>query len=176
MVELNLGCGDSSIEGCINVDLHPGKYVNETVDLNVLPWKWKDNSIDGIYISHCLEHLNDTVNILKECHRILKPGGFLDIKVPHASCLTAQGNLDHTGRLFTTASFDFLTTDNYLFGQKLFEQEYLKIKWFRKGFSNIWLIEWFIQFFIDLSPKAFERIWCYWVGGADEIAWKGIRK
>jgi len=170
---LNLGCGDAPVKGFLNIDLHQGKYVDEVIDLNILPWKWQDESVDGINISHCLEHLSNTVKILKECHRILKPDGFLEIRVPHASCLTAQGNLEHTGRLFTTASFDFLTSDGYLFGRKLFKQEYMKIRWFRKGFSNIWLISWFVQLFIDLSPKAFERMWCYWVGGADELLWRG---
>lgn len=27
-----------------------------------------------------------------------------------------------------------------------------------------------VQFFIDLSPRFFERFWCYYVGGAAEIA------
>jgi hypothetical protein len=26
-----------------------------------------------------------------------------------------------------------------------------------------------INFFIKLSPTLFERIWCYWVGGATEV-------
>lgn len=48
------------------------------------PFPWTNSSIDIIYSSHTLEHLNkeDGMNFLKECYRILKPGGFLRIVLP----------------------------------------------------------------------------------------------
>ena len=158
-VILNLGCGPVYEKGMINVDKSTRWRVDEVVDLDILPWKWGNDSVDGIHMWHCLEHLKDTIGVLRECYRILKVGGWLYIGVPHASCINAQGNLEHTGQLFTTASFDFLTSDNYLMGKKMFEQEYLRIRWFQKGFSNMWLVEWLPQLFINLSPKAFERGW-----------------
>lgn len=49
---------------------------------NKLPFK--DNSVDFIYTSHFLEHLNryNTIKLLKECKRVLKVGGVLRIVVP----------------------------------------------------------------------------------------------
>lgn len=42
-----------------------------------------DNSLDGVYSSHCFEHIGPWKAVLQDWHRILKPGGFLVIVVPH---------------------------------------------------------------------------------------------
>ena len=48
------------------------------------PIKCPDNSIDGIYSGHTLEHLypNEAISHLKEIFRILKPSSYLRINVP----------------------------------------------------------------------------------------------
>ena len=43
---------------------------------------FKDESFDGIYISHVIEHLNDPLLALKGCYRVLKKGGKIVIKTP----------------------------------------------------------------------------------------------
>jgi predicted SAM-dependent methyltransferase len=51
------------------------------------PIPFPDNSVDCIYSSHVLEHFsypNTMLNLLRECHRILKVGGSLSIAVPNA--------------------------------------------------------------------------------------------
>lgn len=49
-----------------------------------LPIPFNDNFFKGVYSSHCLEHLNEkeVTTVLKEAHRILRPGGTLRIVVP----------------------------------------------------------------------------------------------
>ena len=42
-----------------------------------------DNSLDYVFASHNLEHLKNWQNALKEWHRVLKPGGFLCLYLPH---------------------------------------------------------------------------------------------
>jgi SAM-dependent methyltransferase len=42
----------------------------------------KDESFDFVISSHCLEHLNDPYDALKNWIRIVKPGGYLIITVP----------------------------------------------------------------------------------------------
>lgn len=80
---LNLGCGTEKMDGWIGVDSYPSSGADEIVNLDVLPWPYEDNSIDGIRMSHALEHLEtDPIVVLSECHRILRPGGTLLIKVP----------------------------------------------------------------------------------------------
>lgn len=58
-------------------------YVDVAHDLNELPWPWEDNSFDKIAAIAVLEHLDiDLVASLNECHRLLRPGGHLVIKLP----------------------------------------------------------------------------------------------
>jgi predicted SAM-dependent methyltransferase len=51
------------------------------------PLPFPDLSVDSIYSSHLLEHLqhDESIALLKECHRILKAGGTLSVCVPDAS-------------------------------------------------------------------------------------------
>lgn len=59
-----------------------------------------DESLDFVVSSHCLEHLNDPVEGIKNWFRIIKPGGYLIVTVPEED-LYEQGtwpstkNLDH---------------------------------------------------------------------------------
>lgn len=55
--------------------------------LNLLkPIPFPSNSVDSIYSSHFLEHFSypKMINLLKECNRILKPGGVFSVCVPNA--------------------------------------------------------------------------------------------
>jgi len=61
------------------------KSADYVVNLNKENLPFKDNTIDNIYTSHTLEHIESTYlpNILKEIHRILKPkSGIIRIVVP----------------------------------------------------------------------------------------------
>jgi SAM-dependent methyltransferase len=90
---LNLGCGYRKMIGAINVDAYGEPDVKH--DLDVVPYPWEDESIDGICAHHVFEHLTDWWTAFKECGRILKVGGKLEIKVPDASCDSALGYRDH---------------------------------------------------------------------------------
>ena len=90
--KLNLGCGPDIRKGWINTDQFKRKGVDAIFDLNKTPYPFKDNSIDEIYASHILEHLDIPVHkFMKEIHRILKPAGKITIKVPHFSGRSAFG-------------------------------------------------------------------------------------
>jgi len=45
----------------------------------------KDGSVDLIYCSHTLEHLNEisSIRFIKECHRLLKKGGVMRVALPN---------------------------------------------------------------------------------------------
>lgn len=60
---------------CVNIEERPGCIVR---DLTVLPMSGIDNnSFDGIYSEHFIEHLYkyQGINFFKEAMRIIKPGG-----------------------------------------------------------------------------------------------------
>ena len=54
-----------------------------------------DQTFDVILFHHVLEHIprEHTIPLLREFYRVLKPGGYLDLKVPNASYLLAGNHL-----------------------------------------------------------------------------------
>ncbi len=145
-----------------------------------------------------IEHFNSiqVINIFKEAHRILKVNGLLHIQCPHFTSMIALTDLDHK-KNFSVTSFGILEGNNYVFPKPLFKKEMVKInilltlpsenKYINFDLKKIspnvdahpvmrkllWPFRFIFQFFIDLSPILFERFWCYWIGGADEIIYRG---
>jgi len=102
-MKLNLGCGAVAPEGWENVDFAIGARLNRSFlrpiarrvfttewPPNVLlhdltkRFPWPDRSVDVVYSSHTLEHLEKGAGerFVAECRRVLKPGGILRIVVP----------------------------------------------------------------------------------------------
>ena len=79
----HLCCGTKYIPGMINVDANPFRKKDMWLDITLgLPFR--NNSIQGIYISHSLEHFDGKMvrRLLSEFHRVLRPEGGLRIVVP----------------------------------------------------------------------------------------------
>jgi len=79
---LVLGCGHDYQPGAHNVDVNPAVDPDEVVDLEELPWPWPADSFTRIYASHVLEHLTPLTDVLRECARVLAPGGHLKVRWP----------------------------------------------------------------------------------------------
>ena len=84
-LRLHLGCGSIYLDGWVNIDLvsPPGKRRDLRWDLQRrIPFP--DESIEAIFSEHLLEHLEIAAGFahLKECRRVLTPGGVLRIGVP----------------------------------------------------------------------------------------------
>lgn len=80
---VNLGCGKRFHLEWINIDVNPQSPQVIAQDLSKgIPLS--DLSCDVVYHSHLLEHLrrNDALKFMKECHRVLKPGGILRVATP----------------------------------------------------------------------------------------------
>lgn len=82
MKYLNIGCGNNFHSDWINLDLYKSKDVLYHNIKKKLPFI--NNSVDVIYHSHVLEHLekDEAENFIKDCFRILKPGGIMRVVVP----------------------------------------------------------------------------------------------
>lgn len=82
--KLHLACGTDYLEGYENVDLYPqeGAKVDASYDVTTIPYP--DNSIDEIRALHIIEHFDwfQIHNVLREWHRVLKPGGRLVLETP----------------------------------------------------------------------------------------------
>lgn len=83
-MKLNIGCGKDIKKGYINCDKEYNKRINKIIDLEKNGLKeFKNNSIEEILLYGVLEHTNNPIETINECHRILKENGKLKIKVPH---------------------------------------------------------------------------------------------
>jgi predicted SAM-dependent methyltransferase len=81
-LRLHIGCGPKVKEGWINVDLSP--HAEITLDLRE-PFPFSENSCSIIYTEHFLEHLDYPLHaksFLRECYRVLEPGGVISVGVP----------------------------------------------------------------------------------------------
>lgn len=110
MKRLNLGCGRDIREGWINLDCASLPGVDVVHDLTRLPLPFADNEFDEICCKDILEHL-DYIPVLRDIHRILKPGGKLLIRVPHFTSKDAYGDPTHC-RFFTIHTFRYFTLDH----------------------------------------------------------------
>jgi GT2 family glycosyltransferase len=81
---LNLACGHDYGEEYINVDLYAPEDAKCDVRYDVQKLPYDDNSIDQIKAFHIIEHFHffEIQEVLKEWHRVLKPGGVLYLETP----------------------------------------------------------------------------------------------
>lgn len=117
----NLGCSAKVASGWNNIDfnlilrlaqyrtlcriLHRVGVISEdryrrikSVDGKIIVWDLRqgipfaDNSMDVVYHSHVLEHIDREAapGFLRECHRVLKPGGSIRIVVPDFHLLAVR--------------------------------------------------------------------------------------
>ncbi|RPI65867.1 MAG: methyltransferase domain-containing protein [Geobacteraceae bacterium] len=85
-MNLHLGCGKRHIPGFVHIDAIDYPHVDHVATIDNLSFLG-DDSADLIYNCHVLEHFKrrDVPRVLKEWHRVLKPGGILRISVPDFS-------------------------------------------------------------------------------------------
>lgn len=185
-VIVNLGCGKVKIPGALGVDrVMVDGYTDKVHDLNVVPYPFEDNSVDEVHFYHVLEHLDHPVRKMEEIWRILKPGGILHMRVPHFSGMGAFTDIthvrpfgyesfdcfneDHYQHFYTTARFTVLKKEIKYFG--LYPNDGAYAKYVHPNHCPL-IARPFVRLInalIGFSPLLFERVWCYWVGGATEV-------
>lgn len=82
-VLVNIGCGRVWHPYWINLDHQPTSPEVRPFDIRK-PLPFEDGSVDAVYASHVLEHLDreEGLGLLRECRRVLKPAGIVRIVVP----------------------------------------------------------------------------------------------
>lgn len=110
-MKINLGCGENIKKGWVNVDKKLLKGVDIQHDLNVFPYPFKDNSADLILLDNVLEHLDSVIDVMHECHRIIKPIGTIRIVFPYHKHPVAWSDPTHK-RALTKEVFEFLHIGN----------------------------------------------------------------
>lgn len=85
MIKINMGCGWRNFgKDWIHIDGGAYEHLDHK-SMTTLPFK--DNEVDLIYSSHVVEYFDreQVESLLKEWHRVLKPGGTLRVAVPDFS-------------------------------------------------------------------------------------------
>ena len=177
MNKLNLGCGFDKLDGYINIDNRSECSPDVVFDLNIFPYPFETNTFSEIIMDHVIEHLDDPLLVLQEIYRISAPEAKIYLNCPHFS-----GNWVHPGHksAISVHLFDFLKSD---YGERYGETNYMvddiKLKWLRaekgkRGYLIFKILNKFINFLANLNVSVTERLWCYWVGGFEEIKFKVI--
>ncbi len=95
-MRVHLGSGPHVLDGWQNLDLlnYPGVISHDLTR----PLPYMGGTVSMVFTEHFLEHLTeqDAINLLKECHRVMKPGAVMRIIVPDLAQHTSDyvsGNL-----------------------------------------------------------------------------------
>jgi predicted SAM-dependent methyltransferase len=93
---INIGSGGKPLMGFKNLDYPNDEYKEWQKKYDFIPYDirndvipFEDNSVDGIYCSHVIEHIeNEYISkMFSECFRVLKENGILRLSCPDAEFL-----------------------------------------------------------------------------------------
>ena len=115
---LNFGCGGNFHPDWINLDTSPVSPAVIAHDV-ARHFPFADRTFDAAYGSHVLEHLEPAVakEVLRDCFRILKPGGIIRMAVPDLESIarlyisSLEGALN--GDPESEADYDWLMLELY---------------------------------------------------------------
>lgn len=177
---LNLGCGNYPMERALNVDIRPETGCDVLMDLNKPEeiQRLPHGHYDRISLFHVLEHLDDAFKTVHACTELLKPGGILHIRVPHAS----RGFTHSEHKHGFDAGFPHYfnpALPTFYYGTAL-ELVSMRLDWairfdIYRQIIPLWqvYILWFLNAILtplaNISPGLCSRLWCYWVGGFEQI-------
>lgn len=117
-VIIDLGCGTRKKPGAIGLDIARVPGVDVVADV-MRPLPLKDDSVDEVYASHLIEHVDDVLAFMGEVWRVCKPGALVYFRFPHASTpyLTWKDPTHRRGvYLAMFEYFDPTTLDGQLWG------------------------------------------------------------
>jgi predicted SAM-dependent methyltransferase len=80
---LNVGCGTKYHRDWVNIDMYAKSF--DVIRHNIMKGiPYPDDYFEIVYHSQVLEHIqkDKALDFMKECHRVLKPGGMIRVVVP----------------------------------------------------------------------------------------------
>ncbi len=105
---LDIGCGMFKANNAIGIDFNPDTHADVVHDLESFPYPFEGDFFDEVHCNHVLEHLHDLMGVMKEIHRIGKPGCKVKVAMPYWSSHRAFVDPTHV-RYFTENTFEYFT-------------------------------------------------------------------
>ena len=131
---LHMGCGETKIDGALNVDFVATAATDLVYDLSVTPWPtvWApDEYYDHIEAVDIIEHFVDCWSVIREMYRVARHGATMHIRTTH--CRTEQSfNDPQHHHFFTLGSFDYFDPGTWR-GRKY--------AWYRAGMGVMKILE-----------------------------------
>lgn len=89
--KLQIGAGFNGLDGWLNGDILPRKRDYIYLDATA-PLPFANDTFAFIYTEHMIEHIGYQAarNFVRECHRVLRPGGVLRISTPDLAVLVGM--------------------------------------------------------------------------------------
>lgn len=143
-MKLHLGCGKRHIPGFVHVDIQDAPHIDHVCGVDTLPFA--DCQADLVYASHVLEHFGrqQYLEVLREWHRVLKPGGILRLSVPDfAACAKIyheKGLEDGLSGLIGLISGG--QRDPFDFHKMIFDRPFLTSALHQVGFNEVRPWDW----------------------------------
>jgi SAM-dependent methyltransferase len=92
---LDVGCGSAKVPGAVGLDISAETDADIVHDLDEFPYPVETDSFDHVLLQDVLEHVREPVRVMEELHRVLRPGGHLQLRTPHFSSSLAYGDPTH---------------------------------------------------------------------------------
>ncbi|HEV2316235.1 MAG TPA: class I SAM-dependent methyltransferase [Thermoplasmata archaeon] len=162
---LDIGCGPNKV-GTVGMDRVGFPGVDVVHDLRKSPWPFPNGSFRRVIARQVLEHLPRTgvddddllFDVMRESHRVLVPGGTMQIEVPHEDSLEAWGSPAHQ-RAFNEDTFaHFLPTRSPYWRKPIFRS--MRV-WVDRRIRAFGLTEWNL---IDRAPRLYRALCMAHVG------------
>lgn len=180
-LRIDLGSGIRPRAGFYGLDQLDAQGVDIVADLNQPLVLLPDNCAEHVFSSHSLEHVERLLPLMDEIHRIMRPGGLLEVVAPHFSNPYYYSDPTHV-RFFGlyTMSY-FVDMDKQPGAHKVpafpgrtrFEMESVTLSFYR---FNLWdrLFVPFLRYFANRTARSqhFYELRLCWLFPAAEVRYK----
>ena len=159
---LHLCCGTNKYEGAVGIDKNSESNADICYDLDQFPYPFKDNEFDTVICINAIEHLKDVAGVMKELHRICRPGAQIFISTSHFS--DAGSYIDPTHLHYLSArSFDYFIEGTSLYKEYgFYSKSCFKLLERRLSLHPLFG---FLEGFANRYIAFYEEVLCYVIRG-----------
>ncbi len=150
-IGLDLGSGGVPRPGLYAVDHLPLPGVDILADLNAPFELLPDDCVERIHSRHALEHVREFLPLMREIHRVARPGATIEITVPHFSNVYGYSDPTHVRFFGLHTMFYFVAPERQPRRRKVpafytdvsFRVESVRLEFYRNGLLDKVLAPWF---------------------------------